>query len=317
MITRPTVFILGAGASMPYGYPSGNTLVKKILEITDISHPFFKELRRLGYRREKIESFKGSLQRSRAYSIDTFLEHNPDFIEIGKIAIAQVLILYERESLNYFNNLEKEDDWYRYLFSQLNTSFDDFDKNKISFITFNYDRSLEHYLFDALIHLYTEVTEQKCADKLKNIPIVHMYGKLDHLPWEYWQKGKKRPYARHERLADLRESSKGINIMHENFDDKDFKEAHKILDKASRVYFLGLNLLNKINLDRLKIVSDYFKKRDDNTHINWCGTAYELKKAERQRIRRYFMAPRVSASRIKLGYPDEDSLLFLREHVKL
>ena len=33
MISRPTVFVLGAGASIPYDYPSGQKLVIKSLKI--------------------------------------------------------------------------------------------------------------------------------------------------------------------------------------------------------------------------------------------------------------------------------------------
>lgn len=34
MIKTPTVFVLGAGERMPYGFPSGNQLVKEILGST-------------------------------------------------------------------------------------------------------------------------------------------------------------------------------------------------------------------------------------------------------------------------------------------
>ncbi len=30
MITTPTVFVLGAGVSMPYGFPSGRQLIEQI-----------------------------------------------------------------------------------------------------------------------------------------------------------------------------------------------------------------------------------------------------------------------------------------------
>ena len=53
----------------------------------------------------------------------------------------------------------------------------------VAFITFNYDRSLEFFLLTTLKNRYQK-TEQECAAKLKNIPIVHLYGKLALLPWE-------------------------------------------------------------------------------------------------------------------------------------
>ena len=35
MITKPTVLVLGAGASLPYSYPSGGDLVKDIVSKVD------------------------------------------------------------------------------------------------------------------------------------------------------------------------------------------------------------------------------------------------------------------------------------------
>ena len=44
--------------------------------------------------------------------------------------------------------------WYVYLFNQLGARKDDFNKNRISIITYNYDRSLEYFLFVALKFSY-------------------------------------------------------------------------------------------------------------------------------------------------------------------
>jgi len=57
-------------------------------------------------------------------------------------------------------------DWYQYFCDKLNTSFEEFDQNKISIITFNYDRSLEHSLFTALKNSYGK-NDRDCALKLK------------------------------------------------------------------------------------------------------------------------------------------------------
>lgn len=314
MITTPTVFVLGAGASMAYGYPSGEKLINWIKHETNHKSPLFKELLNLGYSKEFIGGFNKYLSKSKRPSIDAFLEHWPRYMEIGKIGIAGNLIPIEEQSLFKFDDLETKKDWYRYLFAQLNTSFDDFDKNEISFITFNYDRSLEHYLFDALKHSYQEVNDKECAKKLKNIPIVHVYGKLDHLPWEYWQNGNKREYGKSTFGEDLLTSSKGINIIHEDFDDSNFEKTHNLIDNTEKIYFIGLNLLNETNLNRLNILS-YFKEEKISRKV--CGTAYNMEKSERIRVKRYFGANTAGRDRILLGEKDEDALLFLRRHTIL
>lgn len=153
MITKPTTLILGAGASAPFGFPTGYTLLQKALGWGDVgdgkTNPtIFKWL---GIDKQKLDSFRGALSRSGKKSVDSFLEHRPEFLDVGKAVIALELITCERE-----RELFRRDgnSWYEYLFNELNTVFDDFDQNKLSILTFNYDRSLEHYLLTALQHSY-------------------------------------------------------------------------------------------------------------------------------------------------------------------
>lgn len=315
MITTPTVFVLGAGASMPYGYPSGYGLVKKIFnnisddeKVSDIL--FDLEM-------EGTKSFRYNLIRSRRLSIDSFLEHWPRYQIIGKLAIASVLTQCEKDSLNKFDDLENDGDWYKYLFDKMNTSFDDFDNNQVSFITFNYDRSLEHYLFDALLNAYEYSTQEECAKKLKNIPILHMYGKLDNLPWENWEKeGSVRDYGTIPSANDLLNTSKGINIIHEIDEDPVFKRAQNLLDNADEIHFIGLNLLNRLNLDRLQIKSVLNLENSMNRSIlnkKVYGTCFGIEDGQKQSIQAYFHYK----NNLVLGNNDEDALLFLRRHAKL
>jgi hypothetical protein len=74
-----TVFILGAGASVPYGYPTGKELREYIC-----SH--FKE--RFGEIEETNVSytnrFSDTFKKSSTGSIDLFLSRNTQFSEIGR-----------------------------------------------------------------------------------------------------------------------------------------------------------------------------------------------------------------------------------------
>ena len=64
-----------------------------------------------------------------------------------------------------------------YLAGKLDSTFEEFGNNKLSIVTFNYDRSLEHYLLNSLMTLHGK-TRDECAQALKKIPIVHVYGQL-------------------------------------------------------------------------------------------------------------------------------------------
>jgi len=148
MIEKPTVLILGAGASVPYGFPSGRGLKQIILKSLGTSGimNLRQIMKDLGFEPSIVESFRNDLFYSGWSSVDAFLEYRPKFIEIGKLAIALLLFPFELED-KIFKEKDSENSWYHHLFEKLKTNFDSFDKNKISIITFNYDRSVEHFLF--------------------------------------------------------------------------------------------------------------------------------------------------------------------------
>src|SRR5687767_8080552 len=98
MIRKPTVFVLGAGASRPYGFPLGIDLVdqicSEILGTSDDSGVLVR-LQELGHPIKEIRAFGTDLRGTRPYSIDTFLETRQEFLNVGKAMIADVLLRAE------------------------------------------------------------------------------------------------------------------------------------------------------------------------------------------------------------------------------
>lgn len=250
MITRPTTLILGAGASAPFGFPTGDKLTQQVLNLTKLNdssgRPYgMQHFAPLDLQEGEILRFHNELLRSGKQSVDAFLEHRSEFVRIGKAAIAAVLIGYENEDALLQPN---DKNWYKYLFNQLNTKFDDFDQNKLSVLTFNYDRSLEHYLFTALLNSYGKPVE-KCAEKMKSIPIVHLHGDLGELP--YFETDSMRPYTPKVSEYTMRVATKRIKIIHEGFDNApQFEIAKKILSQSEVICFLGFGY-HPTNLQRL------------------------------------------------------------------
>lgn len=254
MINKPTVFILGAGASYSFGYPLGKDLIDIIVKNFDPnnSENAIELFKGLGFSEQDLTSFRDKLRLSVAPSIDSFLEpRGEDDRYLGKLAITYALIPFEKTDTLFYGN-----SWYKTLLQKLNIAFDDFDKNKISFITFNYDRSLEHFFATALQNQFNK-SESEVVDKLKKIPIVHLYGKLGLLPWEA---AKPDEYSREYNSKILphllRRSSKSLKIIYDKLelDNPEFKQARQILSAARRIYFLGFGY-HKDNLERLKIKS--------------------------------------------------------------
>ena len=263
MITKPTVLILGAGASKPYGYPLGGQFVKNIDDILKDSN-WVAALLECGIDKEIIEEFKSELFFSQQPSVDSFLEHRPEFREVGKLTIAMSLIAHEFES-ELFVHVRREEGIYHYLFTQLNASWEEFSNNKLSIITFNYDRTIEHYLFTALKHSYGK-PDEVVAEALSSIPIIHVHGSLGPLPW---QDTNGRPYSTInipknpiDAAKLIVPASKRILIVsEEEKSTNEFTRAFDCLQFANRIYFLGFGYhlanLRKLRLNELGICDEY------------------------------------------------------------
>ena len=83
MIENSTVLILGAGASTPYGFPTGEELITGILRGLN-SNPQKSRLMDAGFESAEINKFRVDLKGSKTFTIDAFLEYRPDMAKIGK-----------------------------------------------------------------------------------------------------------------------------------------------------------------------------------------------------------------------------------------
>src|SRR6266550_5948463 len=182
MIKHQTVLVLGAGASVPYGFPAGRDLRDNIVgELSDVTTNLFVVLRSAGFDDAQITRFREALQKSGQPSVDVFLEHrSPEFTSIGKVAIAASLIPYEDEARLWGGS----HNWYEHVWKHLGPSLmDDVGQSRLSVTTFNYDRSLEHFLFSALRNSYNISTDDAARYLREVIRVVHVHGKLGELPF--------------------------------------------------------------------------------------------------------------------------------------
>ncbi len=272
MIENSVVLVLGAGASKPYGFLLGRELLEKAAADRGLSRtldwiadPLLKE----------VKQFQDELRKSRSPSIDAFLETRRKFEYIGKAAIAYYLVHQEHEA-NLFRP-DIDGDWYRYLFDMmLSGGFDSFGNNRLSIITYNYDRSLEFALLHALQSRYGKPLDQ-CVEKLRRIPIVHIHGELGGLP-ELECEGPRRPYTNKTEPRYLRVAMNGIRVVHEATpDDERFEKAQKALEDADYVIFLGFGYL-AANIGRLQL--DVHCK----SSTVFCGTGVGITESEAKQV---------------------------------
>jgi hypothetical protein len=167
-------------------------------------------------------------------------------MDVGKLAIAYCLMPCENESKLY---QVRDGNWYKYLAEKLDSAFEEFGKNRLSIITFNYDRSLEHYLLNNLIYLHGKEPKE-CARALEQIPIIHVYGQLGERPYPQQGSQMYRPdQMEHPRYVET--AAAGIRLYHEEAEAASAR-ACELLSRAKRVCFLGFGY-HQFNIDRLKI----------------------------------------------------------------
>lgn len=123
MITEPMVLILGAGASVPYGFPTAEQLCRWVKGIIDPEEPVrqtesneaVRVVQEMGYEKELCEEFVYTLSRSAQSSVDAFLTDQAAFMDIGKAFMAYFLIRCEEEGKLFGGTRE----WYHYLLDRM------------------------------------------------------------------------------------------------------------------------------------------------------------------------------------------------------
>lgn len=246
MITKRTVFVLGAGASKPYGFPTGYELYQFVIR-------FRKEAgsetwQRTGFDRDEVKDFVTALQEADPPSVDGFLERRSEFRGIGKLLMAYLLTREEKHPRpKRFPVPEGEEDWYHYVLNHVldgAASPDDLESTNVSFVTFNYDRSLTHYLLNKLRQWYG-INDDKAREVIETrIPVVHVHGTLGGHPWQS-------SYGSTPSRDQLRRVAEGIKIIHENDGTHpEMEQARQLIREAQHVFFLGFGFHSQ-NVERL------------------------------------------------------------------
>ena len=314
-----TVFILGAGASWHYGYPTGEELVKKVTAKARLAANHFATVLNspangvvirpqyimrnspdpvpanglTGMRAEwqaAIDECNDLVSRLTSVDplvIDYFLGQNPHLGDIGKFCIAWVLLECEAVFLKHsFNNNRRElllrtseksdrdkasslqhllhysDNWYRFVLHKLVTGCPDAESllaNNVTFITFNYDVSLEFQLFRGLSAIAQFAGGDTVRQFFNGNRFIHTYGKvrddaiaqpsffdLDLLGGLTFspkpQPGPPKLWDDTKALLDtIYEASKGIRTIapHEKTVAPAVKSAQRAVADANCVYILG------------------------------------------------------------------------------
>ncbi|MEQ9466061.1 MAG: hypothetical protein RLN88_01545 [Ekhidna sp.] len=277
-----TTLVVGAGANVPYGFPTAAGLRHSIIgneQFSDFMHEMPLELQS---QLNRYQEYREIFEKSSLSSIDNHLTKNPQYLEIGKYCIAGSLLTYEsssrfREKSNY-----PKEDWYSFLFNVLNKgteTFDDFVENcnNLNVITFNYDRSFEMFFLESIWHTFTK---EFPVDKrsVEDIPftIHHVYGSLGDLQLV---NGSISNYGTVNPEYRISRAIQEIKIIDE---DREYDhDAFSLIDTADDVFFLGFGFDDQ-NLERLGLDSKTLNG------VNVYASIYSQKKNDINRIRNLF-----------------------------
>jgi hypothetical protein len=280
MITVPTVLVLGAGASKEFGYPIGEDLLYEVADgLNDENSGFAKHILSLGlhFGEGDVHGFANALRYSGQPSIDAFIERRAEYFSVARPAMALALLGHEDVERPFAKN----PNLYKYIYSCMTASNkEEFKKNTLNVVTFNYDMSLEYFMDRALMNsfgLFSPV--EAAALRSETMKITHVHGSLAPLVGkgdefrrygdprivELWKRGETLDpkVVSVDRTRDqflkfgqdiIRRSADGICIPAPKMPDDyitRYSEAHDLLTKAKRIIFLGF-AYEKRNLGRLQ-----------------------------------------------------------------
>jgi len=317
MITTKTVLVLGAGASEPYGFPIGSKLVRDMRDYAGLANSenwcrsFLEWLQRNAG--DEAASWSGighdmkplcrELGVCRTCSIDEFLERREDMVNAGRLVISICLLMAEGRSKSQLWSDATEGHWYDYLKSQLINRPKELGQDELRVITFNYERSLEHFLYWSLKPYYSQaMTDEEYTAAIKQFRFLHIYGSLGPLPWQsatgavdYGAQG----------YGEILAAAKGIRVLHQGTQDtvqQNLKQAQEWLKWADRVLFLGFGF-HKDNVERIALAGTLRSKQKIS------GTCCGLDYTNRNRVE-YCTEWAVSPEQSRGGVPVKCAIRF-------
>lgn len=275
MINTPTVFVVGAGAGVPYGFPVGDDLSRKIIEQAGqldnpqpsswkkhFEHYAFwlgimlrdnKQFRRGPGLDEYLEMVK-DLRRVSPFSIDGLVQKRPEYEELAHIAIATALLPYERTADSTGSVVGSDRDWIGRLAIRL--FYEGMDGSPVRFITFNYDRLIEHRLTLAVAGLKGLSEWEAWSFIKKRVDVIHVYGKLGEynpgpgldqgVPFETYQGDNYKP----DYSGEIRKAAEGISLSRAGASTDDIDRACRALQTAEQIFWMGFSF-DRTNVENI------------------------------------------------------------------
>lgn|GEM_PF-584306 len=280
MIRKQTTFVLGAGFSCEVGMPLGVALKDQIIAVLrraisdEPGHALLLALRtgNENANRSACRTLIDALPL--AVSIDNLVEHrsdDPALVHCAKVGIAAAILQAESKSeLRIIHPAQRS---YQSRTVRVRHSSDDEivdaprlsragqssffsifqilmpgvpksqlrdSLQSLSFINFNYDRCLEHFLYYAL-QTHSSLSPTEAGELVDSIPIWHPYGTVGRLPWQRNTLGSAIDFGTVGDSTDLVTAASQLRTFSEEIEESEsLSELRGAISNAQRLVFLGL-----------------------------------------------------------------------------
>lgn len=298
MLSSPTTFILGAGASFELGFPLGDDLQKLVSQYVFVdTHGRFHneaikgalqhELHTLGSRwpdrhaQHASAARKITLGMRSAASIDNFLhthQDDPDVVMIGKLAIVSAILEQERNcflarpvegSYHPFDDSTYVKSWYQPFIRMLTAGARSSDPASMlanaRFVVFNYDRCLEICLTRAIAD-YHSISADEAAQIVKKLAIVHPYGTVGEFSLN---DDDGIPFG--SPVRNIRDLADGIRTFTESVAETTAAQTRKLVASSQTLVFMGFGFLQQ-NMELLCPGEDTLVNGIHATTLGFSGT---------------------------------------------
>jgi hypothetical protein len=293
-------FIVGAGASRPYGLPLGCELVAKAKELRPQDH-LYQHMNRLGVRVETLNDVLKDLRSHPGESLDDFIRtraFDPDTVRVGRLLIAGLM----GDALRSPEKPDPKRDWLGYLLGKMVKGADSLEgflaSSRVQFVTFNFDTVIEHRIKEFLADYFKRGPFERVAE---GVPVTHLHGRLDGVPGH--PMGDDMDILTRDWSPWLDASASNVRVVGDQLPDEVRMRAIRAMADASRLCFLGFGY-DEQNIRQLELESVL---SDPSSEKRLFGTAMGLKEGEQERIKNLLPGPR-----IYLGGEDIDCLLMLQ-----
>ena len=316
MITTPTTFVIGAGASKDYGLPTSVELRNEAHDLDPQHAAYQLVLEAKLCTPEQLNNMLDDLRSQGTRSIDTFLFARQDdaiTVKVGRALIALLLA-------NHFPNVSSPDalgaqppDWLGYLIERMHSGASNCEafvqgNAEVRFVTFNFDSIIEDRLDKALRNLYRGAAEARLQTAVKAIQsqIIHVHGQLEPPPRsplrldEFWDSS--------ELIDWLLSALSEIRVVLDQIEHDTLLAAKRAVRRSEILCFLGFAYASE-NLTRLNLPNAIDRGTDGELVVRHIfGTAFGMRQGEAA-----WVTARLT-DRAVLGAETEGCFDFLRNH---